>query len=84
MFDNILNASISTPQVNASTCPQGPRGKGIKSIRQDLNSIIITLDDDSEYTVAFPDWWFGTIDEYNAIPIEDRTKHYLYFIRDDV
>ena len=84
MFDNILNASISTTEVNAATYPQGPRGKGIKSIRQDLNSIIITLDDDSEYTVAFPDWWFGTIDEYNAIPIEDRTKHYLYFIRDDV
>lgn len=82
MFDNIINASISTPEIKGCTYPQGPRGIGIKSISQDADSIIITLDDNSVHTIAFPAWWFGTADEYNALSSEKKTAYYLYFIKD--
>lgn len=87
MFENIINAGISTPEVNAYTYPQGPKGPqgtGIKSISQDKNKIIITLDDDSTQELAFPDWWFGTREEYNALSYEEKSRYYLHFIMDDV
>ena len=83
MFKNIVNAGITTPQVNAFTYPQGPRGIGIKNISQDKNRIIITFDDDSVTDVAFPCWWFGTRDEYNSLSYEEKNRYYLHFILDD-
>lgn len=84
MFDDIVNASITTPQVNAYTYPQGPRGYGIKSISQDRNKIIFTFDNGETQEITFPDWWFGSIEQYNALPLEDRSSCYLYFILDDI
>lgn len=87
MFENIISAGISTPEINACTYPQGPKGPkgtGIKNISQDKNRIIITFDDDSVQELAFPDWWFGTREEYNSLTDEEKNRYYLHFIRDDI
>lgn len=82
MAKNNINASISVPVINAYTYPQGPRGVGIKSITQDGNTVTIVLDDNSKSKLTFPDWWFGTRAEYNAMTQDEKNMFELHFIEE--
>ncbi len=77
-----LNASITVPEVAASTYPQGPKGIGISSFTQNGNIITVTFDDGSTETLTFPDWWFGTMAEYNAMTDEEKSLYTLHFIEE--
>lgn len=77
-----VNAGIITQQVNAYTFPSGPRGIGIKDVAQKGNTIVFTFDNDSVEEFVFPDWWFGTRDEYNALTDNEKTSKQLYFIEE--
>ncbi len=76
------NISLSVPEINVSTYPQGPRGTGIKSISQNKNVITVTFDDGRESVLTFPHWWFGTKDEYNSLSEEEKAGYYLHFIEE--
>lgn len=82
MSEYTVNASISVPEVNACTYPQGPRGTGIQSVSQNKDVITVTLDDGRQFSVTFPDWWFGTRNEYNLLTQEERDSFYLHFIEE--
>ncbi|MBQ8209916.1 MAG: hypothetical protein IJZ35_04980 [Clostridia bacterium] len=84
MNADILNAGITVPEVNAYTYPQGPRGIGIRNIRQTNSKLIITFDDNTVKELDFPNWWFGTRDEYSALTAEERKECFLFFIRDEI
>lgn len=77
-----VDAGIITPQVNAYTFPSGPRGVGIKDVTQEGNTIVFTFDNDSVEKFVFPDWWFGTRSEYNALSEGEKTSKQLYFIEE--
>lgn len=83
MNDFVMNASITTPEISACTYPQGPRGIGIKSITQDKNNIIITFDDGATQNLKFPDWWFGSIEEYNSLTSVQKREYSFFFIREE-
>ncbi len=78
----IISAGITTPHVDAYTFPSGPRGAGIKSVIQEDNTIIFTFDDESIEKFVFPDWWFGTREEYNSLSDREKTEKQLYFIEE--
>ena len=77
-----ITARIDVPSVNAFTFPEGPKGTGIKEVLQDKNNIIFVLDNGNRYFVAFPNWWFGTRNEYNSLTSEERNSKDLYFIEE--
>ncbi len=78
----IISAGITTPHVDAYTFPSGPRGAGIKAVVQEDNTIIFTFDDESIEKFIFPDWWFGTREEYNRLSDREKTEKQLYFIEE--
>lgn len=77
-----ISAQITTPRVDAYTFPSGPRGAGIKSVVQDGNNIIFTFDDGFVENFVFPDWWFGTREEYNKLSDYEKKSRQLYFIEE--
>ena len=77
-----IRASVTVPSADAYTFPAGPRGTGIKEITQTKNEIIIVFDDDTRQVLSFPDWWFGTRNEYNRLSQEERCSKDLYFIEE--
>ena len=77
-----VQAFVQPEKINAYTVPSGPRGNGIKTITQYGNQIIVTYDNDKQDILNFPDWWFGTRAQYNALTREERNKYYLYFIEE--
>lgn len=79
---NCLCAEILTPQVKAVTFPTGPKGNGIKSIKQQENRLTVTYDNGEEQIFELPDWWFGTRTEYNALSANEKTEKSLYFIEE--
>lgn len=83
MSEYNVNASISVPNVNVLTYPQGPRGVGISSVKQDKNIITIIFDDGRECKLSFPNWWFGTRNEYNNMSDEEKNRYYLHFIEEE-
>lgn len=79
---NNICARIETPVVNACTYPTGPKGNGIKSIKQQENSLTVTYDNDEKQVFDLPDWWFGTRSEYNSLSASEKTEKSLYFIEE--
>ena len=84
MNSDIINASVTAPQINACTYPQGPRGVGIASVTQSNNSIIVTMEDGNTSELEFPAWWFGTKEEYASLDFSQKQRFFLFFIRDDI
>lgn len=83
MIEYNVNANISVPDITAYTYPQGPRGVGINSIKQNKNIITVIFDDEREFELSFPNWWFGTRKEYNNMSDEEKNGYYLHFIEED-
>lgn len=78
----IISAGFTTPHVDAYTFPSGPRGAGIRSVTQEDNTIVFKFDDGSIENFIFPDWWFGTRNQYNELSHEEKTSKQLYFIEE--
>ena len=79
---NCNSVSIETPVINVSTLPAGPKGNGIKSIRQHENLLTVTYDNGEEQIFELPDWWFGTRNEYNSLSESEKAEKSLYFIEE--
>lgn len=84
MNSDIINVSVTTPQINAYTYPQGPRGVGIAAVTQSNNKIIVTLEDNSVSELDFPAWWFGTKEEYATLSLAQKQSYFLFFIKDNI
>lgn len=79
---NRICVSVETPVINACTLPSGPKGNGIKSIKQHENMLTVTYDNGEEQNFELPDWWFGTRAEYNNLSESEKKSKSLYFIEE--
>ncbi len=79
---NNICAEKNTDGVCVRTYPTGPRGRGISEIHQTENRLTVTYDDGVTQDFQLPDWWFGTRDEYNSLPADEKTSKSLYFIEE--
>ncbi len=80
MSESKINVQINTPKINAYTYPSGPKGIGIKEVKQYGNKIQLIFDDESESVFEFPNWWFGTANDYNNLSFTEKQSKELYFI----
>lgn len=77
-----IETKLIVPEVNVRTCPQGPRGVGIRNITQNGNVLTVTYDDGSTQDLTFPAWWFGTLEEYYSMSEDEKKNHYIHFIEE--
>ena len=79
---NCVNAKLQIPEICVQTYPTGPRGFGIKEIKQEENRLTVTYEDGKTQVFELPDWWFGTRSEYNSLSESEKTEKSLYFIEE--
>lgn len=83
MDKQMLSAEIITPEISAYTFPAGPKGNSITKIEKVGNTLVFTFDNGETQSVVFPEWWFGTRSEYNAMTAAQRNEYTLHFIEED-